>query len=190
MATECKKIKRGDSVNSVRYGLVSIFKIFDSVKEMLDAGYREPAFCEDCDDWEVRAKYIRVSDRWEFAAACKLDTYEVEITETLQKSFKVYARSADEACEIVKDRYYEVEDDYILNADNACGDTNFDVIGIEQSGYPQNFTQKFRIIDLEGNVAGEYDSYREAETRLHDILASNPKEAELEPEVSWDDFAE
>lgn len=53
--------------------------------------------------------------------------YKVEITETLKKIVEVDAESAQEARQIVHDRYYNMEDDYILTDANYY-DTEFEVL--------------------------------------------------------------
>ena len=53
--------------------------------------------------------------------------YKVEITETLKKIVEVDAESAAAARKIVKDRYHEAEDDYILTDANYY-DTEFEVL--------------------------------------------------------------
>ena len=53
--------------------------------------------------------------------------YKVEITETLKKIVEVEAESAQAARQIVKDRYHEAEDDYILTDANYY-DTEFEVL--------------------------------------------------------------
>ena len=53
--------------------------------------------------------------------------YKVEITETLKKIVEVEAESAQAARQIVKDRYHDTEDDYILTDANYY-DTEFEVL--------------------------------------------------------------
>ena len=53
--------------------------------------------------------------------------YKVEITETLKKIVEVDAESAAAAKQIVKDRYHDAEDDYILTDANYY-DTEFKVL--------------------------------------------------------------
>ena len=53
--------------------------------------------------------------------------YKVEITETLKKIVEVEAESVAAARQIVKDRYHEAEDDYILTDANYY-DTEFEVL--------------------------------------------------------------
>ena len=53
--------------------------------------------------------------------------YKVEITETLKKIVEVDAGCAADAKQIVKDRYHNAEDDYILTDANYY-DTEFDVL--------------------------------------------------------------
>ena len=53
--------------------------------------------------------------------------YKVEITGTLKKIVEVEAESAAAARQIVKDRYHEAEDDYILTDANYY-DTEFEVL--------------------------------------------------------------
>lgn len=53
--------------------------------------------------------------------------YKVEITETLKKIVEVEAESVAAARQIVKGRYHEAEDDYILTDANYY-DTEFEVL--------------------------------------------------------------
>ena len=53
--------------------------------------------------------------------------YKIEITETLKKIIEVEAESAQAARQIVKDRYHDTEDDYILTDANYY-DTEFEVL--------------------------------------------------------------
>lgn len=53
--------------------------------------------------------------------------YKVEIIETLKKIVEVDAESALSARKIVKDRYHNAEDDYILTDANYY-DTEFEVL--------------------------------------------------------------
>ena len=53
--------------------------------------------------------------------------YKVEITETLKKIVEVDAENALSARKIVKDRYHNMEDDYILTDANYY-DTEFEVL--------------------------------------------------------------
>ena len=56
-----------------------------------------------------------------------MNKYKVEITETLKKIVEVEAESAAVARQIVKDRYHDTEDDYILTDANYY-DTEFEVL--------------------------------------------------------------
>ena len=56
-----------------------------------------------------------------------MNKYKVEITETLKKIDEVEAESAQAARQIVKDRYHDTEDDYILTDANYY-DTEFEVL--------------------------------------------------------------
>ena len=56
-----------------------------------------------------------------------MNKYKVEITETLKKIVEVEAESAQAARQIVKDRYHDTEDDYILTDANYY-DTEFEVL--------------------------------------------------------------
>ena len=56
-----------------------------------------------------------------------MNKYKVEITETLKKIVEVEAESAPAARQIVKDRYHDTEDDYILTDANYY-DTEFEVL--------------------------------------------------------------
>ena len=56
-----------------------------------------------------------------------MNKYKVEITETLKKIVEVEAESAAAARQLVKDRYHEAEDDYILTDANYY-DTEFEVL--------------------------------------------------------------
>ena len=53
--------------------------------------------------------------------------YKIEITETLKKIVEVEAESAAAARQIVKDRYYDMEDEYILT-DSDYYNTEFEVL--------------------------------------------------------------
>ena len=53
--------------------------------------------------------------------------YKVEITETLKKIVEVDAESAAAARKIVKDRYHNAEDEYILTDANYY-DTEFEIL--------------------------------------------------------------
>lgn len=56
-----------------------------------------------------------------------MDKYTVIINETLSKHFEVEAESFSDAIQKVKDKYYNLDPDYILSADNYY-DTDFDCI--------------------------------------------------------------
>ena len=56
-----------------------------------------------------------------------MNKYKVEITETLKKIVEVEAESAQAARQIVKNRYHDSEDDYILTDANYY-DTEFEVL--------------------------------------------------------------
>ena len=56
-----------------------------------------------------------------------MNKYKVEITETLKKIVEVDAESALAARKIVKDRYHNAEDEYILTDANYY-DTEFEVL--------------------------------------------------------------
>ena len=56
-----------------------------------------------------------------------MNKYKVEITETLKKTDDEEAESAAAARQIVKDRYHDAEDDYILT-DADYYDTEFEVL--------------------------------------------------------------
>ena len=53
--------------------------------------------------------------------------YKVEITETLKKIVEVDAESAAAARQIIKDKYYDMEDEYILTDENYYS-TEFEVL--------------------------------------------------------------
>ena len=56
-----------------------------------------------------------------------MNKYKVEITETLKKIVEVEAESTAAARQIVKDRYYDMEDEYILT-DSDYYNTEFEVL--------------------------------------------------------------
>ena len=117
-------LKKGDSLYSPRFCTIWLDEVFDSVEELRAAGFNEPTYFNN-KRWEIRGKSIDMYHML-FAAAPKMPIFTVEITETLAKTFRVMAPSAEEAESNVQMGYFSDggRDDegnaFLLTADDFC----------------------------------------------------------------------
>lgn len=119
-------LEKGDHLYSPRFCDIAMEEVFATTKELTDAGYNECTYIKS-ENWDVRGKSL---DQYHmlFAAAPKKPIFEVEITETSQKTFLVMANDAKEAESIAHDRYYDPHNyDYVLKPEDLV-DTEFRVI--------------------------------------------------------------
>ena len=110
-------LEKGDHLYSPRFCDIAMEEVYSSTEELSRAGYNECTYIKS-DNWDVRGKSL---DQYHmlFAAAPKKPIFEVEITETSQKTFKVLAKNASEAEYIAEQRYYDPHNyDYVLKPDD------------------------------------------------------------------------